>query len=114
MTTFLVILHVIFCISLIIVVLIQYGKGADMGAVFGGSSQTIFGSSGAGSFLEKVTAVIATLFMITSLILTFTSGEKVKSSIMKDVEKKVEKKINKKPATKKETPPLGEKSPKNP
>jgi preprotein translocase subunit SecG len=96
MITFIIILHIILCFSLIIVVLIQQGKGADMGAVFGGSSQTIFGSSGAGSFLGKTTAVIAILFMITSLILTFNSGKKTKSSIMENVKKGIERKIDNK------------------
>ena len=55
MFTLIVIIHIICCLFLIGVVLLQQGKGADMGAVFGGSSSTIFGSSGAGNFLTRLT-----------------------------------------------------------
>src|SRR5262245_64319444 len=64
-------IHVLACLFLIVVVLLQTGKGADMGAVFGGGSQTLFGSSGAGNFLTKLTTGTATAFMLTSLILTY-------------------------------------------
>jgi preprotein translocase subunit SecG len=64
-------IHVFACLFLIVVVLLQTGKGADMGAVFGGGSQTLFGSSGAGNFLTKLTTGTAIAFMITSLILTY-------------------------------------------
>ena len=114
MITFIVIIHIILCFSIIFIVLIQKGKGADMGAVFGGSSQTIFGSSGAGSFLGKATAVIATLFIITSLILTFNSGKRTKSSIMKDVGKSVEKKLDNKPMPKEKKNTLPSSKPSNP
>jgi preprotein translocase subunit SecG len=63
-------IHVLSCVFLIVVVLLQTGKGADMGAVFGGGSQTLFGSSGAGNFLTKLTTATAITFMLTSLILT--------------------------------------------
>jgi preprotein translocase subunit SecG len=65
------IVHVIACIILILVVLLQAGKGANMGAVFGGSSQTVFGSSGPGNFLSKMTTAIAIIFMLTSLSLSY-------------------------------------------
>ena len=65
------IIHVLACLFLITVVLLQTGKGADMGAVFGGGSQTLFGSTGAGNFLTKLTTATAIAFMITSLILTY-------------------------------------------
>jgi preprotein translocase subunit SecG len=64
-------IHVMACVFLIVVVLLQTGKGADMGAVFGGGSQTLFGSSGAGNFLTKLTTGTAIAFMITSLVLTY-------------------------------------------
>jgi preprotein translocase subunit SecG len=67
------ILHVIVCFALVMIVLLQAGKGAEMGAAFGGASQTIFGSSGAMGFLSKLTAGAAVLFMITSLLLAFSS-----------------------------------------
>jgi len=53
MYALLIILHILACFVLILIVLLQAGKGADMGAAFGGSSQTVFGSSGAGTFLER-------------------------------------------------------------
>ena len=72
MTTFLTILHVIVCIFLIAVVLLQRGKGAEIGAVFGGGgSSTVFGSRGAGNFLSKLTTAAAIVFMITSLSLAY-------------------------------------------
>src|SRR5688572_24596048 len=64
-------IHVVLCLFLIAVVLLQTGKGADMGAVFGGGSQTLFGSGGAGNFLTKLTTGTAIAFMVTSLILTY-------------------------------------------
>ncbi len=81
MYTLLVILHVTVSLVLILIVLLQAGKGADMGAAFGGSSQTVFGSSGASTFLGKMTAGIAILFMITSLFLTYTASHR-SSSLM--------------------------------
>ena len=81
MNTLVTILHVLACFVLILVVLLQAGKGANMGAAFGGSSQTVFGSSGAGTFLGKMTAGIAILFMLTSLLLTYTASHR-SSSLM--------------------------------
>jgi preprotein translocase subunit SecG len=75
------IVHIIVSIGLILVVLLQTGKGADMGAVFGGSSSTIFGSSGAGNFLTRLTTGMAIVFMITSLTLGYFSGRKPASSL---------------------------------
>jgi preprotein translocase subunit SecG len=75
-TTLILILHIIVCIALILIILLQTGKGADIGAVFGGgSSQTLFGSTGATPFLSKVTIGAAVIFMITSIILTYFSGK---------------------------------------
>jgi len=76
MHTLITIIHVLACFVLILVVLLQAGKGANMGAAFGGSSQTVFGSSGAGTFLGKMTAVIAIIFMLTSLTLTYSASRK--------------------------------------
>ena len=85
MTLFLVILHVIVSIALIMIVLLQTGKGADMGAAFGGgSSQTLFGSTGASTFLSNATTVAAVVFMLTSLTLAYISGHKGSGSIMSD------------------------------
>jgi len=76
---FLLIVHVLVSIFLILIVLLQSGKGAEMGAAFGGSSQTLFGSRGAATFLNKLTTVAAVLFMVTSLLLTMitTKGSSV-------------------------------------
>ncbi len=76
MTVFLTILHIVVCVTLILIVLLQAGKGANMGAAFGGSSQTVFGSSGAGTFLGKLTAAVAIIFMLTSITLTYTASRK--------------------------------------
>jgi preprotein translocase subunit SecG len=69
-----ILIHVIACVALIVIVLLQQGKGASMGAAFGGSSQTLFGSAGATPFLGKVTTGVAVVFMLTSLLLGFFSG----------------------------------------
>ncbi|MFP4033519.1 MAG: preprotein translocase subunit SecG [Desulfococcaceae bacterium] len=87
MSALLVIIHVIVCIALILIVLLQTGKGADMGAAFGGGgSQTLFGSTGAGSFLGKATTAAAVLFMVTSLSLAYVSSNRVGGSVMERVE----------------------------
>ena len=80
-----ILLHVTVCIALILIVLLQRGKGADMGAAFGGSSQAIFGSSGAASFMHRITAAAAIMFMLTSLSLALLFGRVGSSSIMKGV-----------------------------
>ena len=73
--TFITIIHVLVCLVIIGVVLLQQGKGASMGAAFGtAGSQTVFGSSGAGNFLSRVTAVCAAIFFSTSIILAFRSN----------------------------------------
>ncbi|MDZ7699111.1 MAG: preprotein translocase subunit SecG [Deltaproteobacteria bacterium] len=79
------IIHVAVCIALILIVLVQKGKGAGMGAAFGGSSQTVFGSAGATTLLHKVTTIVAVIFMLTSLGLSFFIGRGGPSSIMEDV-----------------------------
>jgi preprotein translocase subunit SecG len=81
MHTFVTIIHVLACFVLILVVLLQAGKGANMGAAFGGSSQTVFGSSGAGTFLGKMTAAVAIIFMLTSLTLTYTASTRRSSAL---------------------------------
>lgn len=78
-------LHVFACVALILIVLLQKGKGASMGAVFGGSSQAVFGSTGATSFLHKVTTAIAIIFMLTSLSLSFFLVKRPSSSVMEGV-----------------------------
>jgi preprotein translocase subunit SecG len=85
MKTILILLHVAVSIALILIVLLQRGKGASMGAAFGGSSQTVFGSTGATSFLHKVTTAAAIIFMLTSLALSFFFGTGAKRSLMEGV-----------------------------
>ncbi len=74
MVVFITVLHIVLCLFLIVVVLLQTGKGADMGAAFGGASQTVFGATGAMTLLHKVTTVTAVLFMLTSLGLAYHSA----------------------------------------
>jgi preprotein translocase subunit SecG len=77
------VIHVIACIFLIVVVLLQQGKGADVGALFGGGgSQSLFGASGAGNFLTRLTTGMAITFMATSLILTYGQTHAVRSGIL--------------------------------
>jgi preprotein translocase subunit SecG len=86
MTVLLTIFHVLICVALVMIVLLQTGKGADMGAAFGGgSSQTLFGSTGAASFLTKSTTFVAVAFMVTSLTLAYiASGPKEYESVTKN------------------------------
>lgn len=73
----LIVIYLLVALSIIGLVLIQQGKGADMGASFGGgSSGTLFGSSGAGNFLTRSTGVLATLFFLISLILGNITAER--------------------------------------
>ena len=71
------VVHVIAALSIIALVLLQHGKGADMGAAFGsGSAGSVFGSSGSANFLSRTTAVLATIFFISSISLTIVSSKK--------------------------------------
>ena len=80
METILLIVHVLIGASVIGLVLIQQGKGADAGASFGGgASQTVFGSAGAGSFLVKLTAGLAALFFASSLTLAVIAKQKAEA-----------------------------------
>ncbi len=79
MSTFASIVHIFTCVLLVIVVLLQSGKGAEISASFGGSSQTVFGSSGGATFFVKFTSALAAIFMATSLFLTIYGGESRKS-----------------------------------
>ena len=83
MTIVLVALHVIVSIALIAIVLLQSGKGAEMGASFGASgSQSVFGAGGGNTFMSKLTTGAAIIFMLTSLTLAYRSGHTGTSSIM--------------------------------
>jgi preprotein translocase subunit SecG len=113
------VLHVIVCVFLIAVVLVQRGKGAQVGAVFGGGGgATMFGGRGAGNFLTKLTAGAAAVFMLTSLSLAYmrmNPGERLFESgaIEEEAEAEAAKplpfeEIGKTPA---EAPPAAEGSP---
>lgn len=84
MTTIVVALHVTVCILLILIVLLQGGKGAEMGvSLGGGAGQTLFGASGPATLLTKVTTIVAIIFMVTSLTLAYLSGHQSDTSVMK-------------------------------
>lgn len=82
MHTALVVLHYFICIFLIVVILLQAGKGADIGAAFGGASQTVFGGRGPATFLSKMTTVVAILFLIISVTLAKMSAQTATKSII--------------------------------
>lgn len=85
METLLIIVHVIVCLFLIGIVLLQHGKGADIGATFGGSSQSLFGTEGPLPLLNKVTTFSAVVFMVTSLALAYISTQSGSGSVMSEV-----------------------------
>lgn len=80
MHTLITVIHFTTCVLLVIVVLLQSGKGAEISASFGGSSQTVFGSSGGANFFTRLTLTLAGIFMLTSLTLTWM-GNKSKKSV---------------------------------
>jgi preprotein translocase subunit SecG len=85
MSTFLITLHVIVAIALIVIVLLQMGKGAQAGASFGaGGTQAMFGSTG-GNFMSKVTSAAAIIFMLTSLSLAYFHGSPESKTVMPSV-----------------------------
>ena len=88
MVTLLTIVHVAVCLFLIAIVLLQHGKGADIGASFGGSSQSLFGSEGPLPLLNKITTASAIIFMVTSMALAYISAHKGSDSIMADIQAK--------------------------
>ncbi|MCM2351594.1 MAG: preprotein translocase subunit SecG [Bacteriovoracaceae bacterium] len=82
MITFLVVLHVIICALLVVTVLLQFGKGAEMGAVMGGgASQAVFSSSAKGNFMTKLTTILAIGFMVNSIILSTVKSREAKRSL---------------------------------
>jgi len=86
MITILTVIHISVCLFLVGIVLLQHGKGAAMGATFGGSSQTMFGTEGPLPLLNKVTTAAAVIFMVTSISLAYLSAHRSTSSLMSDVE----------------------------
>jgi len=84
-TIFLTVLHVLACLFLIVIVLLQRGKGAEMGAVFGGGAGgTVFGSRGAGNFLTRMTTAAAVVFMLTSLTLAYVAQDRTSDTLFED------------------------------
>ena len=82
MVTMLIALHVLICVLLVVTVLLQFGKGAEMGAVMGGgASQAVFSSSAKGNFLTKTTTVLAIGFMVNSIVLTTIKSREAKRSL---------------------------------
>src|SRR5206468_9553776 len=74
MHTMVLVFHILAAIGIVVLVLLQHGKGADMGAAFGsGSAGSLFGSAGAANFLSRSTAILATVFFVTSMGLTYFS-----------------------------------------
>lgn len=85
METLLIIVHVVVCLFLIGIVLLQHGKGADIGATFGGSSQSLFGTEGPVPLLNKVTTFSAVVFMVTSVALAYISSQNGSGSVMTEM-----------------------------
>jgi preprotein translocase subunit SecG len=85
MDTLLTIVHVIVCLFLVGIVLLQHGKGADIGATFGGSSQSLFGTEGPLPLLNKITTAAAIIFMLTSVTLAYISSQTSNSSVMSEI-----------------------------
>jgi preprotein translocase subunit SecG len=86
MQTFVMILHILACLALILIVLRRTGRGAEMGAAFGGASQTLFGGGGGGAtFLGKLTTAAAVVFMLTCLGLSYFAAGPQTRSIMENV-----------------------------
>jgi preprotein translocase subunit SecG len=82
MVTSLIVLHVVICILLCVTVLLQFGKGAEAGAMMGGgASQAVFSSSAKGNFMTKLTTVLAVAFMVNSIVLTTLKSHESRSSL---------------------------------
>ena len=87
MQTLVLVLHILAAVGIVVLVLLQHGKGADMGAAFGsGSAGSLFGSAGASNFLSRTTAVLAAVFFATSLGLTYFSAPSKASGVMQHLE----------------------------
>ena len=82
MVTILTVIHILVCIFMVSIVLLQHGKGADIGATFGGGGQSLFGTEGPVPLLNKVTTAAAIIFMVTSISLAYISAHRTTSSVM--------------------------------
>jgi preprotein translocase subunit SecG len=95
MQTLVLVLHVLAAIGIVVLVLLQHGKGADMGAAFGsGSAGSLFGSAGAANFLSRTTAVLAAVFFATSLGLTYFSAPSKSGGVTQSIEAPAAPKVN--------------------
>jgi preprotein translocase subunit SecG len=81
LTPIITVIHVLVCFFLVVIVLLQHGKGADIGATFGGGN-TVFGSEGPVPLLNKVTTAAAIIFMMTSITLAYLSAKSGTGSVM--------------------------------
>lgn len=87
MQTLILVLHILAAIGIVVLVLLQHGKGADMGAAFGsGSAGSLFGSAGAANFLSRTTAILAAVFFLTSMALTYFSSPSKSSGVVQQLE----------------------------
>ena len=84
MVTILTIVHILVCLFLVSIVLLQHGKGADIGATFGGGGQSLFGTEGPVPMLNKITTLAAVVFMVTSISLAYVSSHRTTGSVMGD------------------------------
>ena len=85
MVTIITFVHILVCLFLVVIVLLQHGKGADVGATFGGAGNTVFGTEGPVPMLNKVTTGVAVLFMVTSVSLAYFSANTGTGSVMESV-----------------------------
>lgn len=106
METLLIVLHVVVCLFLVAIVLLQHGKGADIGATFGGSSQSLFGSEGPLPLLNKITTAAAVIFMLTSVALAYISSHTGTGSVMSDLAKPEPVQQTTQPPAQTTTPPV--------
>ena len=87
MQTLVLVLHILAAAGIVVLVLLQHGKGADMGAAFGsGSAGSLFGSAGAANFLARTTAILAAVFFLTSLGLTYFSAPSKSSGVIEQMQ----------------------------
>jgi preprotein translocase subunit SecG len=97
MLTVIAIIHVVISVALIMIVLLQTGRGSEIGAAFGsGSSQTLFGSSGSSGFMTKLTTAAVVIFMLTSLVLAYLYSHR--GYVVKNAPVKAEEKLPAQPA----------------
>lgn len=83
--------HIVLAVVLIVLVLLQHGKGADMGAAFGsGSAGSLFGASGSANFLSRATSVAAAMFFATSMSLTYLSANQTKDTSIMSIMDQIE------------------------